>query len=135
MTDRIVLIRTEKEGTALCVRSVMASYSEPVANILFWPIATGSSARMFWRDNKPNSGPWFAEDGRDGLYSWERAGTVPGMYDRFRSVRLIDGGSTQPIAAIAGREIPAPKVRKGTQVRYQDGRWQKYLKTKGWITA
>ena len=32
-------------------------------------------------------------------------------------------------------EIPAPKVRKGTEIRYQYGRWEKFSKREGWIAA
>lgn len=31
--------------------------------------------------------------------------------------------------------FPCPKVRAGIDTRYQDGRWQKYSKREGWITA
>jgi hypothetical protein len=31
--------------------------------------------------------------------------------------------------------VPCPKVKAGTETRWHAGRWQKYLKTKGWVTA
>lgn len=30
---------------------------------------------------------------------------------------------------------PSPTIRKGIESRYQGGRWEKYLQTKGWIPA
>ena len=29
--------------------------------------------------------------------------------------------------------LPCPKVRAGVETRYRDGRWQKYLKARGWV--
>lgn len=31
--------------------------------------------------------------------------------------------------------IPCPKVRAGIETRYKNERWQKYLKSSGWVTA
>jgi hypothetical protein len=36
---------------------------------------------------------------------------------------------------VAESELPAPKVRKGTEVRYYCGAWQKYRAREGWVTA
>lgn len=32
-------------------------------------------------------------------------------------------------------DIPKPRVRRGVEVQYRNGRWEKYLKTKGWVAA
>ena len=32
-------------------------------------------------------------------------------------------------------DVPCPKVRPGIETRWSDGKWQKYLKSKGWVTA
>jgi hypothetical protein len=31
--------------------------------------------------------------------------------------------------------IPCPKVRKGIETRWRNSRWEKYLKSEGWVTA
>jgi len=50
------------------------------------------------------------------------------------AVDLIDGGKTLPVKTDR-QPIPCPKVRKGTETRYLMGHWQKYTKTKGWVSA
>jgi hypothetical protein len=30
---------------------------------------------------------------------------------------------------------PCPKVKKGVEVRYRSGLWEKYLRTRGWVAA
>ena len=47
--------------------------------------------------------------------------------------RLASEMSLEPIV----EPIPCPKVRKGTETRWHkwNGRWEKYLKTQGWVQA
>jgi hypothetical protein len=46
---------------------------------------------------------------------------------------LLKGGDTLP--EFTEREpLPCPKVRKGTETRYCQGRWEKLLR-KGWVPA
>ena len=47
---------------------------------------------------------------------------------------MKDGGSTHAILT-EETEVPCPKVRAGIETRWRDGRWQKYLKTKGWVAV
>jgi hypothetical protein len=47
---------------------------------------------------------------------------------------LPDGGKTVAIASMV-TPIPCPKVRAGIQTRYRNGRWEKYLKSAGWVAA
>jgi hypothetical protein len=46
--------------------------------------------------------------------------------------KLAQGGQT-PSIIIEETPVPRPKVRVDT--RWQSGRWEKYLKTKGWVAA
>lgn len=32
-------------------------------------------------------------------------------------------------------DLPCPKVRKGIETRYRYGKWEKYSKREGWVTA
>lgn len=57
----------------------------------------------------------------------------PRHIDVNRLYCLQNGGQTLPIATVSA-PIPCPKVRRGVQVRYRDGVWQKCLK-KGWVYA
>ena len=74
-------------------------------------------------------------------------GLAPTLADGLE-VRFADGDSwsayrhgeyttitTEHIGLPRCEPIPAPKVRAGVEVRYRDGRWQKYLKSQGWVTA
>lgn len=56
--------------------------------------------------------------------------------ERRWDVQLKDGGKTMPIKTDK-IPIPCPKVRSGIQVRWSkwDYRWEKYLKTQGWVSA
>lgn len=50
------------------------------------------------------------------------------------TVRLIDGPKTLAIKQ-EEKPIPCPKVRAGIETRFHRGAWEKYLKSKGWVTA
>ena len=49
-------------------------------------------------------------------------------------IYLKDQGQTQSIDTII-EPIPCPKVRKGIETRWQNGQWEKYMKSKGWVSA
>jgi hypothetical protein len=65
--------------------------------------------------------------------------SIPGSYSIFfdtgirRTLYLADS-SAKPIA-FETEPYPCPKVRKGIETRYRDGRWEKYLKSSGWQPA
>lgn len=42
---------------------------------------------------------------------------------------------TEHEGTIRNEPLPAPRVRAGTETRYQDGGWQKYSKRVGWVAA
>lgn len=55
------------------------------------------------------------------------------------SVGILDGKTERradgqaEAAFVKEIPIPPPKVRAGVEVRWNEGRWQKYLKAKGWV--
>ena len=107
----------------LCVIDEDSLSDEPKMLVLYWP--TGIRTADF-----------LASYGSDMIGRQVRSGRFAGSYiiDGTRlQINLTEGGQTRPIHNKI-IPIPAPKVRKGIEVRYYNGRWQKYLKTKGWVT-
>jgi len=54
-------------------------------------------------------------------------------YDYVR-LYLKDLGKTESIHTTID-PLPCPKVRKGIETRYRWGKWEKYLKTQGWVSV
>ena len=50
------------------------------------------------------------------------------------SIYLSDMGKTIPIETLI-KEVSCPKVRKGIEVKWKNGCWQKYLRSAGWVSA
>jgi len=46
--------------------------------------------------------------------------------------QMPDGGSTKAIS-VEVTDAPRPKAK--TEIRWHNGAWQKYLKTRGWVAA
>ena len=107
----------------LCIRYTIPAYDKPEMLVTWWPICRASMTE---------AAEWIGLEAHD-FGSGTYAVRVPGTgFDR--KFYLMNGGSTTPIANSAD-PFPAPKVRKGIQLRYNYGRWQKYLKSEGWVTA
>ena|SRR3990167_693438 len=108
----------------LTIREEENDSNDPVRRITFWPVSQCSET-------------WLQEmDFLDKEATYQGGGTysvriAPYTY---RTCALAEYGNTRALA-IETEPIPAPKVRKGLEVRYRDGRWQKYLKSEGWIAA
>lgn len=106
-------------------------YSDkPVRQTNFYP--TGIKTRDFqrsWEDwyKLPVNARYLG----DGVYALE---CYSANYGRPLNVRLPDGGKTQCIDQKI-EDIPAPKVRKGIELRWRNSRWEKYLKSEGWVVA
>lgn len=66
----------------------------------------------------------------DGMFE---AKTCDGSAGYWIKLPLRDGAKTLPIKTEI-EPIPCPKVRKGIEVEYRNGRWMKYLRT-GWESA
>lgn len=110
----------------LCVVYETPMYSEPVLVRHYWPIA-GNPINDWQKDIGEEL------DGHDGRYHFKNISKWP-PYGLHRSVSfpLINGPRTEPIHT-EHINWPCPKVRKGIPIRYLDGRWQKCLKTRGWV--
>lgn len=110
----------------LCVVSEDTHSSEPILYRRYWPV--GIRAYDFKRNYGEElmghrvypTGP-----SSHGIYGIEGS--------RFQ-VQLINGGQTRPVHFVK-EPIKPPKVKAGAEVRYRDGRWQKYLKSRGWTDA
>jgi hypothetical protein len=108
----------------LCVKSEYPKYSEPILVRVWYPIC-----QAYIRDCEDLLGKKVDRDSHNpGIYFYRN--------HLERSVRILlkDLGKTKPIA-FETSPIPPPKVRKNIEIRYMDGHWQKYLKSKGWVFA
>lgn len=126
-----VVVRMGKEWLGewdgqLCVVSEDTLSSAPVLIRKYWPV--GIKAYDFKRNYGSDlmgrrvypTGP-----SSHGIYGIEGV--------RFQ-VQLINGGQTRPVHFVK-EPIKPPKVKAGIEVRYVEGRWQKYLKSRGWTDA
>lgn len=109
----------------LCVKHRDTDFAHPEEYFLWWPVRQVPKA-----DAEHLIGREAADQGTG--YYCVRTADYPRGY--LVDLPLLNGGQTRPIANETV-PLPCPKVRKGTEVRYHNGRWEKYLKTKGWIAA
>jgi len=105
-----------------CVRCYYPLFTEPKISICHWPIGHASHRVDLSRYNEQEV---FAS--RSGLF---RLRTAPYEYV---NLYLIDGGKTQSIETIT-ENISCPKVRRGIETCWKNGRWEKLLKS-GWKPA
>lgn len=112
----------------LSVRYESTDYSQPVRRVLWWPILRLSkSDSLLYALGAP------LRDLTEGRYQYHFTADVPEAARRL-VFRLPDGGRTQAVKALE-EPLPAPKVRRGIEVRWANGRWEKYLKAQGWVAA
>ena len=111
----------EQNRGTLCIKWETADYYKPIMIVDYFPIMRCS--RDDWHHLE---GREASRDGR-GIY----AVSSPHSYDPWR-FRLWEGGETTPIKR-EEEPIPAPKTRVETRYRY--GKWDKYLKSRGWVEA
>jgi hypothetical protein len=109
----------------LCVHDTDDDFSTPTRTHTWWPVRQVPRS-----DAEPIIGRE-AFEGRPGSYS---ARTAPYPAGYWVELPLLAGGQTRPLAT-ATEPIPQPRVRKGIETRYRTGRWEKYLKASGWVTA
>lgn len=112
------------KGKWLAVREEHVRYSEPIKQVVFYPVyrATESEARDTYNLGTELQG-W-----GEGRYTFTTVG------GRQISVHLLHGGKTLPVYT-EEHPIPCPKVRVGTETRWNGSYWQKWTKTKGWVVA
>ncbi|MHC4622209.1 MAG: hypothetical protein ACYTEQ_31120 [Planctomycetota bacterium] len=113
----------------LCVVYETSDYSRPVIVRHWWPI--GNSCVSDWKEDIGEALCAFGQ----GSFGFADSRKWP-AYGLHRSIsfRLVNGGQTQPIHT-ERVDFPAPKTRRGIELRYRDGEWQKLLKTRGWVAA
>jgi len=58
----------------------------------------------------------------------------PYYYTPPLTVMLVNGGKTTPTKG-ESEPVPPPRVRRGIELRWYRGRWEKLLKREGWVTA
>jgi len=106
-----------------CIRSPYNMHNEPKVSICHWPIGR-TSQRV---DLTYYEGCEVSKKGYTGIYALRIA-----PYQHV-DLYLIDMGKTQSIETTI-EDIPCPKVRKGIETRWENGRWEKLLKS-GWKPA
>lgn len=110
----------------LCIRDTSNHYDHPIRQQVYWP----ASGRAYIGDVL-NLYPDLA----NGPLPLERRGSGRFIYRRGiieREIHIYGGNQTAALAVDEER-IPQPKTR--TETRYRAGRWEKYLKTQGWVIA
>lgn len=104
-----------------CIRSPYNMYNEPKMSICHWPIGKTSQRidLSYYEGNEVTP-----RHGYSGIYALKIA-----PYQHV-DLYLIDMGKTQSIETTI-EDIPCPKIRKGIETRFENGRWEKLLKS-GW---
>ena len=112
----------------LCVVDSFNQEHEPIKTILYWP--TDIKVKDFIHiygdhliGNKVSEHSMI-----EATYRIEN----PSSYELL--TQLKNGNQTKPIH-VENEPIPKPKVREGIELRYTGGKWQKHLKTQGWVSA
>lgn len=117
-----------KEGRLLCIAESESDSFEPVTRTWIWP-TTQSVDRLPEDYDRVE----ITRQGGSGygynLYFYRADSCF--NFCNF-AVQLPEGGKTHAIR-VETEPIPAPRTK--VETRYRDGRWQKYLKTKGWVAA
>jgi hypothetical protein len=108
-------------GNVLCFVHTDTHYSHPLETTNLWKLETWPEADPKYEGMETRSyhGAWIG--------GWEV--TIPcGASSR----GIVIPGNRKPDESTT-REVPPPKVRKGTEIRWQFGKWEKLLKTRGWV--
>ena len=116
-----------RRNGALVVRYESTRYSEPIRDVLYWPLSEERSHCGWLLEEKPvvsdSSGP-----------IWRAAPACEHFWHiRHAFVCLRDGDGTKAVE-VESFPVPCPKVRRGIETRRHNGNWQKLLKT-GWTYA
>lgn len=128
-THRLETNYVDYQDGRLCIRYEYSNYTEPKILTMWWGADGGWMSRY-----DAEQGGLIGKEARsigNGSYSVKIGEGLAGYWV---TLRLPEGGSTKAFK-IQERAYPCPKVRKGIEVRYRSGKWQKYLKSEGWVTA
>lgn len=110
----------------LCVRTVDYLWTKPAKVLADY--ATGLSFLDWaWGSFEPEALPIPLRRVSSGVYADARR-DIP-VRREFRIDPHVPPIGAEEVA------VPCPKVRFGLETRWHEGRWQKYLKTQGWVPA
>lgn len=113
------------------VRAEYTGYTDPEIQVCYYP--TACEPRTL-RQNGIESGEPCEPDGRDNSAGQYNLTNHRLMNGRYLMIALVDAGRTK--AEIVERiPVACPKVRAGVEVQWRNGRWEKLLKSKGWVPA
>lgn len=111
----------EREGVLYVGYETTLDY-EPVRLRYYWRVV--STTGNPWHGSRPAAGDRCRYNGHEVWSTSREEGGSTG------SVRQKEGAADY----IEREPVPAPKVRRGVELRWREGRWQKLLK-KGWVAA
>lgn len=118
-----------REGYKLFVRFESIADSTPERVVGYWPVSEDRSIGA-WQlegcivEDRAYQGVFSIKPGVEGQDFWR--------LKQFKAV-LVHNGRTEA-ERIERTPIPAPKVKRGIEIRWYEGRWQKLLK-RGWVDA
>ena len=108
----------------LCAVDSYPKYDEPIQITHYWPLAKmnhADAAEYVGKEAISSGNPFYTYDVLD----------MGGGFHRPK-FQLAQGGETKAIA-VDETPIPAPKTR--CETRYYNGRWEKYLRSSGYVAA
>lgn len=108
----------------LCVVETDTDYNEPFYVKWYWPTCRGATDFREYDLSQATIHKWGA-----GGYGYTVK--IPGLGFPL-DLRLPDGGQTK---ALKVERIPYPKPKTRVETRWRNGKWEKYLKTRGWIAV
>lgn len=119
------------ENGRLLIRDACPMQDQPELVVHYWPTRFGC------RDLQFPSWIWEGEPKMDDPADVQVARNGSGYDLKFPGFSVwVDSGLNGQTKAVRVDRIPfpCPKVRAGLQTRYYLGQWQKYLKTRGWVS-
>lgn len=123
--------KLEQWNGLVYVTSTWPNSNRPEITKSWYPVSNGRGARLKARDIDHEHFGKPVERDINGLHSirLEAFG-----HRSWLNVPLLNGGATVP-DHYEVTPVPCPKVRKNIKTRWQSGRWEKYLKTQGWLAV
>ena len=112
----------QQDGRKWYIESVYSQFDRPVLTGTRWEVRdfTRRGAVCFAPEPAPGLPMTYGDS--DQWSTYHQGGYLVAM--------TIHEGTVIP-----EQPIPQPKVRKGIEARYRNGRWEKYTKAHGWTAA
>lgn len=111
----------------MCLKTIEPMFNEPKLVTQWWPIERTAAGEQEVLDLAGNEG---CMSGGRVSFRMGKSPNAAWAQDR----NLPQSGRTVAIATET-TDYPCPKVRTGIETRYRQGRWEKYLKSAGWVAA